>query len=218
MGKVMSMARRFIINYNVEERAMKYLEVNKNVFKAPPKHPGTVSVVDERYEKLSAHNPELDKNVNSLGIVAKSLNKGILPEGMEYVSKTTRKLPQKYAGIYPYPPPSEDFGFVVPESVPEGRLTMRQAVKLIATHQKSAADIDSLSELFSLDKEKTKQILDYFSLFEVPDKGIWTPPSMQQSELKLLDEAVSYEQNDLEDLGGNEYIQRKTVLKQLNRK
>lgn len=31
---------------------------------------------------------------------------------------------------------------------------MRQAVKLIATHQKSAADIDSLSELFSLDKEK----------------------------------------------------------------
>ncbi|CAI2727168.1 unnamed protein product [Schistosoma spindalis] len=206
------------MNYNVEDRAMKYLEVNKNVFKAPPKHPGTILMVDERYEKLSAHNPELDKNVNTLGIVAKSLDKGILPEGMEYVSKTTRKLPQKYYGIYPYPPPSEDFGFIVPESVPEGRLTMRQAVKLIATHQKSVTDVDSLSELFSLDKEKTEQILDYFSLFEVPAQGVWTPPSMQQSEQKLLDEAVSIEENDLENLGGNEYIQRKMVLEQLNRK
>ncbi|CAH8509972.1 unnamed protein product [Schistosoma rodhaini] len=217
MGKVMSSARRFILNFNVEDRAMKHLEVNKNVFKAPPKHPGTITIVDERYEKLSAHNPELDKNINSLGIVAKSLNKGILPEGMEYVSKTTRKLPQKYDGISPYPPPSEDFGFIVPESVPEGRLTMRQAIKLISTHQKNVTDVGSLSESFSLDKEKTKQILDYFSLFEVPAKGIWTPPS-QQSEQKLLDEAVSDEQNDLENLGGNEYIQRKTVLKQLNTK
>ncbi|CAH8526469.1 unnamed protein product [Schistosoma rodhaini] len=94
MGKVMSSARRLILNFNVEDRAMKHLEVNKNVFKAPPKHPGTITIVDERYEKLSAHNPELDKNVDSLGIVAKSLNKGILPEGTEYVSKTTRKLPQ----------------------------------------------------------------------------------------------------------------------------
>ncbi|CAH8480617.1 unnamed protein product [Schistosoma turkestanicum] len=92
----MSSVRRFIINYNVEDRAMKYLEVNKNSSKAPPKHRGSVFVADEQYDKLSSHNPKLNQNVDSLEIVAKSITKGILPEGIEYVSETARMHALKF--------------------------------------------------------------------------------------------------------------------------
>ncbi|KAK4469911.1 hypothetical protein MN116_007414 [Schistosoma mekongi] len=213
MGVVSSLVRRFVINYNVEDRAIKYLEANKHSFKSSPKHPGTISVTDERYEELSSHNPNLDKNVNSLEVVSRTLTKGILPEGMGYVNETTRKFPKKYDGFNPYPMPSKDFGFIVPESVPRGRLVMRQAVELIKSHQKGVSSVDTLSESYCLGKEKTKQVLDYFSLFEVYEGKVWAPMS-QQSE-HLLDEPVSNERNE-EVYAENEYSQRKIALKHLN--
>ncbi|TNN19233.1 Peptide chain release factor 1 isoform 1 [Schistosoma japonicum] len=214
MGKVLSSVRRFVTSYNLEDRVIKHLEANKHGLKLPPRHPGTVLVTDEHYEELSMQNPKLDKNVNSLEVVSRTLTKGILPEGIEYVDNTTRKFPKKYDGFDPYPVPSKDFGFIVPESVPRGRLAMRQAVELIKSHQKGVSSVDSLSESYFLSEEKIKQILGHFSLFEAYGKQVWVPMSQQSGH--LLDAPISNELNDEEAFGRNEYGQRKIALRHLN--
>ncbi|CAH8511808.1 unnamed protein product [Heterobilharzia americana] len=212
MGKVLSSFKRIVYNFDLEDRAIRCLEKNKQVNKAAPKHSGTITMVDERYDELLSHNPTLDANINALKVKEKTLTKGILPDGVEYVHKSTRKLPQKILFFDPYPRLPKDFGFIVPDSVPEGRITMRQAVELIKAYQTGVRSVDNLSESYHLDKDNIENIVNYFSLFAVSSGRLWVPSSLiSPKEQYLLDEPVSNMSND-EMIGESAYHQRKQTL------
>ncbi|CAH8841409.1 unnamed protein product [Trichobilharzia szidati] len=213
LRKALSSIKRPFINFDVENRALRHLEKTKDVAKAAPKHPGTAVVVDERYEKLSSHNPKLDADINSFEIKSETITEGILPSGVNYVKNSTRKLPQKVTSFDPYPTPHEEFGFIVPETVPKGKLTMRQAVELMKSYQTGTESADNLSKTYNIDKDKMEHILQHFSLFGVADERIWMPTHLLSlPEQKLLSEPVADTPNDNERIGGSAYNQRKDAL------
>ncbi|TPP63547.1 Peptide chain release factor 1 [Fasciola gigantica] len=207
MGKALSTARRFVRNFDVESRAMKRIEKNKTMAVAAPKHPNsaTPDLDDHSFKQLFTHNPELDHRVDRFDIRSAGIKKGILPEGVDYVPESTRRLPQKVYGTEPFPDPYREFGFVVPEIVPRGRLTMRQAVDLIKAFQTKAATIEQLSETYNVEQEKISAIVDYFVLFTQPSRGLWISPMLMpgiSEEIKLLDEPIGIDHVGDDEIGG----------------
>ncbi|VDP95663.1 unnamed protein product [Echinostoma caproni] len=123
---------------------------------ASPKHPNTptIKLDDHSLKQLFTHNPELDRRVDYFDIRSTVVKQNILPEGVDYVRESTRRLPQKVFADNPFPDPIKEFGFVVPEVVPRGRLTMRQAVDLVKAFQTKAATVEQLAETYHIDLAK----------------------------------------------------------------
>ncbi|THD21059.1 putative hormone-regulated proliferation-associated 20 kDa protein short form [Fasciola hepatica] len=217
MGKALSTARRFVRNFDVESRAMKRIEKNKTMAVAAPKHPNsaTPDLDDHSFKQLFTHNPDLDRRVDRFDIRSAGIKKGILPEGVDYVPESTRRLPQKVYGREPFPDPYREFGFVVPEIVPRGRLTMRQAVDLIKAFQTKAATIEQLSETYNVEQEKISAIVDYFVLFTQPSRGLWISPMLMpgiSEEIKLLDEPIGIDHVGDDEIGGAVHVARRDAL------
>ncbi|CAL8098906.1 unnamed protein product [Calicophoron daubneyi] len=220
MGKVMSTVRRFVVNFDVEDRAMKYLEKSKTMARAAPKHPGTKAPELDKttLDTLFSPNRELDRRVDQFRIQSSPVKDGILPEGYDYVKESTRKLPQKTYGEDPRPTLPVDFGFVVPDVIPEGKLTMRQAVNLIKAFQTKQSTIEELAKANHLDEAKVTAIVEHFSLFVVPAKEYWIPQALlkqpEAEDQKLLDEPVEDIKED-EPLGGAAQHDRREALRGL---
>ncbi|CAH8494642.1 unnamed protein product [Dicrocoelium dendriticum] len=219
MGKVVSTIKRAVRNFDVERRAIKYIERSATRPEAAPKHPNTHRPIwsQDAVSKLFQRNPDLDNRVDKLNIRSCPIKKGILPDGTDYVKQSTRRLPQRIEGSDPFPEPHIDYGFVVPESIPTGRITMRQAVNMIKAHQLQENTIDELAQSTTLEKDKVEAIVNHFMLFTIPSKGYWMPPSLLPGlteSSQLLDKPVEDGPVD-EPFGGAARSGRREALRGL---
>lgn len=91
MGKVYSALARPFKNFNIENRAIKYIEKQK--LSLERRGEKDMTYLDLNYGSLRSQNPQLDNKINQLVIESKVLKKSILPDGVNYVASSNRRLP-----------------------------------------------------------------------------------------------------------------------------
>uniref|UniRef100_A0A5K3F7D2 RF_PROK_I domain-containing protein n=1 Tax=Mesocestoides corti TaxID=53468 RepID=A0A5K3F7D2_MESCO len=165
------------------------------------------------FEKsIHEKNVSLEKNVLLFDIASQEIKKSILPEGFDYVPKSKRKLPQRFELGSPIPPPHIEFGFAIPECIPKGRITMKQAVDLIKNYQTKSKTISQLAFDHELDVSMVSAVCKYFSLFERDAVNVWVPPLTSTEKKELLDTPVYQEDDQLAGDG----VARLTKLRELS--
>ncbi|VDN12078.1 unnamed protein product [Dibothriocephalus latus] len=212
MGVAYSASRKAARHWNATQRAIRHIEKCK-----PAKKPLVLNEQSSELEKeLLKRNPELEKRVTSFSIESHGVKDSILPEGFEYVSKSSRKLPQRTDLGNPIPPPFIDFGFAVPDNIPKGKLTMRQAIHLVKSHQLKQKNSEELAAEYNLDSTLVNSISKYFSLFEREEGQIWVPHSEKKTspEKQLLDSPITSE----DELASPEGISRYIRMNELDTK
>ncbi|KAG8223066.1 hypothetical protein J437_LFUL002014 [Ladona fulva] len=164
MGLIVSSLTRRIKSFNIENRA--HREISKEKPSPAPRYPSTAKEI----ERIMKENPE---------IVNQHLQKNEeLYERLKEVYLTSQDIkiePKKVAeGTRPLPlnrsaPEDTDFGFPEPSMLPKGRITLRQALKLISDYQSdpSSKPISAIAAEHNLGVEMTENIVKYFKTFEL---------------------------------------------------
>ncbi|EUB55547.1 hormone-regulated proliferation-associated protein [Echinococcus granulosus] len=151
MGVAVSSAKRAVRNWNATNRALRYLEKTETKRKADLSGL-RVEKNSNGYEMaLVERDAQLEGRVTSFDIISERIKKSILPEGFDYVPKSSRKLPQRFEGGSPLPPPHIDFGFAIPEVIPKGKITMQQAINMIKSYQLKEKTVPQLADEYDLD-------------------------------------------------------------------
>lgn len=162
--------RRAATTINVENRAHRLLDQQK--VRPAPKHPSTA----EKIARFQQENPQIleqqqRKDDRLLGMLkdVKVLSREI--EGQRLMTKedaeATRKarpLPQNRRSN-----PGSPSVFLQPDDIPEGRLSVGQAMELLANHKRNKKEFtaERLAQDYHMDLEDTKKVLDYFQAFKV---------------------------------------------------
>lgn len=162
-SRVSAFILRPVRDYNVENRAHKVIASQKP--RVAPKHP-----TEEKYAKTgpkSEKMPEfLGKKEDHLerlkGIEVVSTN--ITPAQADLPSGKRRPLPQSHQAWQQY-----EYGYYEPEVVPEGRITLRQATKMIsdAATDPSVWTAEVLARQYCLKREDAENILKYFRVYKI---------------------------------------------------
>ncbi|KAK3924175.1 Protein NDUFAF4-like protein [Frankliniella fusca] len=187
LGKaVIKKARRF----NVENRTDKFLE--RNVKVVAPKPLATQKEIEKLHEEnpglmseLSKRNPELIDRLRNVYVT--SFDKTSVESNPQ--NNPNRPLPvsRKYE--------PEDFGYVEPDSIPPGFVSLRQALRLISQYQadKNNETPEKLASQYNLKTEDVGNIIENFKLFTVyeSNKGLnstFDVPAIEPTE----DNSIAY--------------------------
>nr|CDS23597.1 Aminotransferase class V pyridoxal phosphate binding site [Echinococcus granulosus] len=202
MGVAVSSAKRAVRNWNATNRALRYLEKTETKRKADLSGL-RVEKNSNGYEMaLVERDAQLEGRVTSFDIISERIKKSILPEGFDYVPKSSRKLPQRFEGGSPLPPPHIDFGFAIPEVIPKGKITMQQAINMIKSYQLKEKTVPQLADEYDLD---VASVCKYFALFERDACNVWVPPTESKDNKALLDAPIYQEDERLIDEGASRY-------------
>ncbi|KAF4520446.1 hypothetical protein B566_EDAN004018 [Ephemera danica] len=188
MGKVLSVIPRRVQRFNIENRAHKVISKDKPT--PAPKHPGTT----EYLENFAKEHPEimeeglrkdsvLDERLKQIYLVSHDLKK-------EEQSQPNRPLP-----LDRHTAESPEYGFIEPDVVPRGRVTLRSAIKFIQDHQADPKTwtVDKIADAHLLSKQSVENILQHFHTFEVyipPTKGGKESLLAQSSKTRKLESPV----------------------------
>ncbi|XP_064594444.1 protein NDUFAF4 homolog [Liolophura sinensis] len=168
MGKVMSTVTKPIRNFNVENRAMRAMDRQAKAPKAAPRHETT----KKSYEQLARENPELQEAVKSKN---EALHERLLHVRVESTgpppdqSLVSRSLPLTREK-------SEDpeFGYLIPDVIPEGRVSLKQVFEFIGKHQNDPKGYTAqmIADEYKLELNQVQDILRHFQAFHmyVPKK------------------------------------------------
>ncbi|KAJ8984729.1 hypothetical protein NQ317_004993 [Molorchus minor] len=163
MGKLLSKVSHPFKNFNLESRA-------HNIISQPKPTPAPRFQTDEidlqrlmkeypeAYKESLTKNEELDKYLKSVYVTSKDVK----PESK--TANPNKPLPTDRRAV-------EDFIFGVKESinVPEGKITLKDALEFITQHQNEPKihTSQSIAERFKIPEETTKHVLKYFKVFQV---------------------------------------------------
>uniref|UniRef100_A0A915EWB8 Prokaryotic-type class I peptide chain release factors domain-containing protein n=1 Tax=Echinococcus canadensis TaxID=519352 RepID=A0A915EWB8_9CEST len=223
MGVVVSSAKRAVRNWNATNRAIRYLEKTETKRKAALSGLRVEKNSNEYEMALVERDAQLEGRVTSFDITNERIKKSILPEGFDYVPKSSRKLPQVYLkcldhrfeGGSPLPPPHIDFGFAIPEVIPKGKITMRQAINMIKSYQLKEKTVPQLADEYDLAVSVVASVCKYFALFERDASNVWVPPTESKDKKALLDAPIYQEDERLIDEGASRYTRPLTPLNRL---
>lgn len=167
MGRaVSSLIKRPVVNWNVENRAQKFLEKQKRP-EVAPRHPSSKEAID----KFSKEHPEvLEEQAKKNTNLAKMLEGLVVtPEKFgEIISKKKQKLPEDRSKV-----PDHEFGYLEPETIRPGRCTIRQAMQFLGNHYSDPENFNAsvIAKEYNLDKNHVNRVLQYFSVFLVQIPG-----------------------------------------------
>ncbi|XP_041462440.1 NADH dehydrogenase [ubiquinone] 1 alpha subcomplex assembly factor 4-like isoform X3 [Lytechinus variegatus] len=158
--------RRIATNFNVESRAHRLLDQQKP--RPAPKHPKTA----DKIAQYQRENPQIldqqkRKDENLLGMLKdvkvmsqEVAGKRLMNEADAAESKKKpRPLPQNRKSN-----PGSPSVFLEPDEIPEGRLSVEQALELLARHKRNKKEYpaERLAQDFKMDLDDTKNTLEYF--------------------------------------------------------
>ncbi|XP_071491309.1 NADH dehydrogenase [ubiquinone] 1 alpha subcomplex assembly factor 4-like [Diadema antillarum] len=163
--------RRAATNFNVENRAHRLIDQQK--VRPSPKHPSTAKKIAE-YQR---ENPEIlereqVKDERLLGMLkdVKVMSQEV--EGKRLMDadmatearRKARPLPQNRQQKLGSPSV-----FLEPDTIPEGRLSVGQALEMLAKHRQNKEEYSAerLSKEYKVDLKDTENILEYFQSFKV---------------------------------------------------
>ncbi|PSN57026.1 Protein NDUFAF4 [Blattella germanica] len=169
MGKALSIIQRRVNRFNVENRAERIISKEKPT--PAPKHQSTVQEI----EAIKSEFPDaLQEQLKKDSVLDDRLKKVFVQSHDPLVTEDplidpTRPLPQDRKQVQDF-----EFGFKEPSMIPQGRFTLKQAIKFIADHQTdpNTWTAAAIAKEYKINEEKLEQILKYFRTFRVhiPDK------------------------------------------------
>ncbi|XP_795121.5 NADH dehydrogenase [ubiquinone] 1 alpha subcomplex assembly factor 4 [Strongylocentrotus purpuratus] len=163
--------RRIATNFNVESRAHRLLDQQKP--RPAPKHPKTA----EKIAQYQRENPQIleqqqRKDESLLGMLkdVKVVSEEV--EGKRLMNEADAAESQKKARPLPQnrkANPGSPAVFLEADEVPEGRLSVGQAMELLAKHKRNKNEFNAerLAQDYKMDLDDTKKILEYFQSFKV---------------------------------------------------
>lgn len=162
MGKVISVLMRPIKNYNVQSRAHKFLDGDK--LKAAPRHDTTRKTgcdmaerATDTFEPLQhVQDPLLLEKLKAVYVVSSS------PASKVTKDPNQRVLPSRHQIVA-----DTESGFLEPLEVPDGKITLSQALHLLTQYDADSQSTTEISQKYKLDEELTKNILKHFTTFQV---------------------------------------------------
>ncbi|KAK9505125.1 hypothetical protein O3M35_009253 [Rhynocoris fuscipes] len=199
MGKVLSVVNRQVNRFNVENRAHKILERDKPI--PAPRHPSTVkhseqvnSESSEVFKELMRKHEEMDNNLKRVYVKSHGAPNPDLRKPSERARLPANRSTSE----------ESEFGYEEPETVPAGRITLKQALQIITSHKEdmNKLSVSNISEKYKISEEDTANLLKYFASFKIhiPEKLsidstksnlkvflTSSSPNVEQKELKKSD-------------------------------
>ena len=165
MGKNLSRISYFR-NFNLENRISKQLEKNKMVAQASPRHPST----QELFNKIEQSSPNIDEQMENKLIVEKSKDVKVYINDRIEIKNNKDKRPKKENEYFTETlrdPEYEKYGYVKPEKIKPGYLTLRQFDEAITRYavSKSINEFDDLIKNNDLDKDIIPILIEYYKPF-----------------------------------------------------
>ncbi|XP_033122200.1 NADH dehydrogenase [ubiquinone] 1 alpha subcomplex assembly factor 4-like [Anneissia japonica] len=158
MGNIL---RRGVQNYNVENRAHRVLDRKP---KAAPKHPGSRDT--QKDSKLPPIETLQKKDVNLLNML-QGIN--VDSSGYDPEFEKSKEIGSRLMPTDRQQKPEQTELWENIEHVPKGRLTVQQALELLAKHQRNRNEwpVERLAQEYSLNPIDTQNIVEYFQSFKV---------------------------------------------------
>ncbi|KAK2586969.1 hypothetical protein KPH14_010943 [Odynerus spinipes] len=168
MGLLVAKLKRPLRTFNIESRVNTILSKDKPI--PAPKYDATIKQIKlaqkvhpdflkTHYEK----DLKFDEYLKNVYVTSTDPKVNTLNE-----PNPDRPLPKSRT--------SEDFefGFFMPETVPEGRCTLKQIFDILIRHKEDSVkySVDVLATEYKLDKETVEKLLNYYKLYHLilPDK------------------------------------------------
>jgi len=169
MGKAWSSyVIRPLRNWNIENRAQRYIEKHEEKPAMAPRHLTTKDLIDQ----FTVEHPEIGEQLLKKDQQLANMLKGMVvnPEKLgEIVTKSTEKshrpLPENRSKQT-----ESEFGYLEPEVIRPGRCTIRQALQFLGDHLQDPTNVGSatsIAQKYNLDANNVKQVLRYFQVFNV---------------------------------------------------
>ena len=172
MGIAVSNTRRALRNWNATNRAIKYLDKTAAKRQTTPSRLNIEESYKELDKSLYEKNIALEQRVMGFDIKSEGVKKSILPEEFDYVPKSTRKLPKVIYSLIlssvfiqrieignPIPPPYVELGFAIPECIPKGKITLKQAINMIKSYQLKDKSVEQLAVDYDLDVQMVRSFM-----------------------------------------------------------
>jgi len=174
MGKILSSLSRPLRNYNIENRAIK--QISKPKPTPAPRHPSTVKHLEATRAAPSSKEfvkipPEHLERLKKVYVTSED------PVVHASDSESEKKKRPKSKEYLEEP----EYGYMEPEVIPKGKLSMRQAVELITRHQSEPErwNADLIAKEYRLDLGITQKVLFYYRAYE-----LWLPPTDRPEQWK----------------------------------
>ncbi|XP_071818559.1 NADH dehydrogenase [ubiquinone] 1 alpha subcomplex assembly factor 4-like isoform X1 [Apostichopus japonicus] len=168
MGNVF---RRGWRNFNVENRAHKFIEKHSDKPLAPPKYPESQKMVQHVEEKgfPKAMQEHLQKNAQLLDRLKDVKVDSTDVEGKSLGIEIDKDIPSEAERSLPLSRSGDGSPDLFPDEVPAGRISVQKAMELLAKHKqdKEKWTAERLAQDCKLDLTDTENILDNFQAFKI---------------------------------------------------
>ncbi|GFG30075.1 hypothetical protein Cfor_06140 [Coptotermes formosanus] len=163
MGKVWSVIQRKANRFNVESRAHKVISQDKPT--PAPKYRSTIQELEtiksdypHILEEQSRRDSKLDDRLKQVFV------RSYDPIVEEPTSSSSHSLPQDRRSFE-----ETEFGYTEPVMIPQGRVTLKQAIKFITDHQTNPNTWtpEAIAKEYSITQDKIEKILLYYQTFQV---------------------------------------------------
>ncbi|KDR08215.1 protein NDUFAF4 homolog [Zootermopsis nevadensis] len=164
MGKVLSVIQRKVYRFNAENRAHRIISKDKPT--PAPRYPSTIKeletiksdyphILEEQYKKDS----KLDGRLKQVYVHSYD---PIVAE--QQTTNSSHSLPQDRR-----PLEETEFGYTEPMMIPQGRFTLKQAMKFIADHHAdpNTWTATAIAKEYNINQDKLETILFYYRMFQV---------------------------------------------------
>ncbi|CAH1373411.1 protein NDUFAF4 homolog [Tenebrio molitor] len=164
MGKVLSLMGRPLRNYNIENRAHKIISKEKPT--PAPKHKSDqidyermMKEYPEAFEESQQKHEQLNKYLRDVYVQSHDPVPTLKPK-----SNPDRPLPVNKSQVEDF-----EYGVKEPERVPEGRTTLRNALKFITDHHKNPRlhSAEQIAKEYAIPEETINNVLNYFKVYEI---------------------------------------------------
>ncbi|KAF7402672.1 hypothetical protein HZH66_004939 [Vespula vulgaris] len=163
MGLILGKLRRTVHRFNIDNRANAVLSRSK-----PIPAPKTAAAIKQL--KLAQEiNPDFLKDHYKKNLKLDEYLKNV------YVTSTETKMDTLSQPNPDRPLPKSrtyqdfEFGFYMPDSVPVGKLTLKEIFQVIIKHKEDSVknSSDILAAKYKLDKETIEKLLEYYKLYQL---------------------------------------------------
>ncbi|KAL3312125.1 hypothetical protein Ciccas_009287 [Cichlidogyrus casuarinus] len=217
MGNIAAKAVRPLKNINLERRVDKYLDVDKHKVSPKPSSYEKPQLNAEQENDLFEKNPELVQGMGEVQIKSLEVTDGVLPSGVTYGIKSKRPLPQKFETGNPFIPPHKEFGFIIPDIIPKGRMTLKQVIAMLKANQVEKKSYAHLADEYGISVQNAEYICTNFKLLLIASTKTGTslipPYLMKELELNLLESQEFEDPNAIQGLGGLRKVFNKNLQK-----
>ncbi|CAF1262493.1 unnamed protein product [Adineta steineri] len=173
MGGAVSRGTRFLRMYNIDNRVDKVLSKEKPI--PAPRHPSIEQSIDIESniapEAIHKKNKQLVNYLHDVKVYSSGDNPVIRRVGDTSSHPTIPPLLNRLDDALDENSPDGAFGYVEPQRIPPGRISLRQFLAYLQQHRDSPEEysIERFSDMYTIKPETAKKVFKYHSLLALQE-------------------------------------------------